>query len=159
MASMPLQDRLKRSMPPFMAALLIAVLWAAVLALPALAVVAVLAPVVPQLVAHPPTGPQIVKGLRTVPMFGAWVQAHADPIQIWLARHPVGVLVQDSRAWGVWAVAVGALSLVPVGTGAVIVLASALLVAHGALTRCATSPAVQGGACLGAGVRRRPVAA
>ncbi len=86
-ASLPLQLRLERRMPAWIAASLLTALWGAAAVLPLLAMYLLLAPALPALRAASVNPDEWLRAAMHAPWIGPVLSAHQDAVRTWLAAN------------------------------------------------------------------------
>lgn len=93
-AAIPLQSRMERRVKPWVAATGVSLLWTLVFLAPVVAVISVLAPRIPAVLAQPIQPEQILAGLLQIPVLGQWAASHTPVILGWLRAHSVEDLLR-----------------------------------------------------------------
>ncbi|WP_031404819.1 AI-2E family transporter [Thiomonas sp. FB-Cd] len=94
-ASLPLQRRLESRMPAWMAASIVTALWLAMAVLPVVAIVSLLAPLLPALKQASLNPDALIRAATQAPWVGALVASHQDAVRAWIAHNqPDTVLTQ-----------------------------------------------------------------
>ncbi len=86
-ASLPLQLRLERRVPPWLAASLVTALWTVAALLPLLAIYALLAPALPALRQASVNPDEWLKTAQQLPLVGPLLAAHQDAVRAWIAAN------------------------------------------------------------------------
>lgn len=86
-ASLPLQARLERRLPPWAAAALVTLGWTALAVIPIVAIAALLAPVVPALHQASLNPDALVAAAVRAPLIGSFAGGHQDAIRAWISQH------------------------------------------------------------------------
>ncbi|OIQ89054.1 putative inner membrane protein [mine drainage metagenome] len=86
-ASLPLQLRLERRLPPWLAASLVTALWTIAALLPLLAIYLLLAPALPTLRQASVNPDEWLKTAQQLPLVGPLLAAHQDAVRAWIAAN------------------------------------------------------------------------
>ena len=94
-ASLPLQRRLEARMPAWVAASIVTALWLVMAVLPVVAIVSLLAPLLPALKQASLNPDALIRAGTQAPWIGAFVASHQDALRAWIAHNqPDMVLTQ-----------------------------------------------------------------